>query len=379
MRHDASVAEGVGEALLGALSGLAKSVNGARSRQVSGVADEDWRALERHARLPSQLLAFHEALRVTMLAGRVGLLARVRDHGRTVALLPLCRRRGWMARWHAAGERQVYEPVDALYRDEAAVAALGRELARLRRPLRLERIPEDSLLIGSLRAAMKGRGVLVIRPATGCPTIAIEPGGGDPEARFNAGRRSDFRRARRKADAEGAVTFELHAPSREQFGTLFDEAMEIERRGWKGDAGTALACDPVKAAFFRDFLGRASDEGVCRIAFMRIDGKAVATQLAVEFQQRYWLFKIGFDRAFSRVSPGNLLMLHALSDATARGLLGIELLGEVEPWIIEGWTREAIACLRLQTYPFNLHGLAALVTEAGNWLWQRRPGRRVPA
>lgn len=330
------------------------------------------------------MLAFHRALADTMLAGRVRHFAVVREKARVVAVLPLCRRKGWLGRWHAAGARQVYEPVDALCRDEAAAQALAGELARLRRPLRLERIPADSPLVSALQGAMKGRGLLVIRPATGCPTITIQPdatdpGAIDPEARFNSGRRSDFRRARRRAEAEGPVTFEMHAPCRESFDALFDEAVEIERRGWKGEAGSALGCDPAKAAFFRDFLGRASSEGACRIAFMRIGGKAVAMQLAVEFQRRYWLFKIGFDTAFARMSPGNLLMLHALADATGRGLLGIELLGEVEPWIMDVWTREATACLRLQTYPFNLHGLVALAVEVTNWLWQRRPGRAVRA
>ncbi|WP_132389136.1 GNAT family N-acetyltransferase [Novosphingobium sp. PhB165] len=332
--------------------------------------------MEASARLPSQMLAFYEALVATMLAGCVRRVVAIRESGRPIALLPLCRRPGWFGRWHVAGERQVYEPVDALCRDDAAAAALGQELAWLRRPLRLERVPTDSPLVAALGTAMKGRGLLVVRPATGCPTIAIDSAAPDPEARFNAGRRSDFRRARRRAEAEGEVTFEMHAPSRATFDALFDEAVEIERSGWKGDAGTALGCDPVKAAFFRDFLSRASGEGACRVAFMRIGGKAVAMQLAVEFQRRYWLFKIGFDTAFSRVSPGNLLMLHALADATGRGLLGIELLGEVEPWIMDVWTREAMACVRLQTYPFNLHGLAALAVEAANWLWQRRPGRR---
>ncbi|WP_395331067.1 GNAT family N-acetyltransferase [Novosphingobium sp. BL-8H] len=349
----------------------------ARSLQISGeIAESDWRDLESQARLPSQMRAFHAALAETMLAGRVRHIATVRERGRVIALLPLCRRKGWLGRWHAAGERQVYEPVDALCRDDAAAVALARDLARLQRPLRLERIPADSPLVRGLRTAMRRRGLLVVRPATGCPTIGIDPENPDPEARFNSGRRSDFRRARRRAEAEGVVTFEMHAPRREEFDTLFDEAVEIERCGWKGESGSALGCDPAKAAFFRDFLGRASGEGACRIAFMRIGGKAVAMQLAVEFQRRYWLFKIGFDTAFSRVSPGNLLMLHALTDATARGLLGIELLGEVEPWIMDVWTREAMACVRLQTYPYNLHGLAALAVEATNWLWQRRPGRK---
>ncbi len=356
-----------------------RRVRSRSGRIADEIAESDWRDLELQARLPSQMLAFHRALADTMLAGRVRRFAVVRDMGRVIALLPLCRRPGWLGRWHAAGERQVYEPVDALYRDDAAAEALADDLAKLRRPLRLERIPADSSLVRALRTAMKGQGLLVIRPATGCPTIAIDPGATDPEARFNSGRRSDFRRARRRAEAEGAVTFEMHAPCRDQFDALFDEAVEIERRGWKGEVGSALGCDPVKAAFFRDFLGRASSEGACRIAFMRIGGKAVAMQLAVEFQRRYWLFKIGFDTAFSRMSPGNLLMLHALADATGRGLLGIELLGEVEPWIMDVWTREAMACLRIQTYPFNLHGLAALAVEAGNWLWQRLPGRAARA
>jgi CelD/BcsL family acetyltransferase involved in cellulose biosynthesis len=335
-----------------------------------------WRRLEDCGTLPSQTFAFHAALAGTMLPDGVLHTVTVHDGDELAAILPLCRRRGWFSRWHAAGAREIFEPVDALYRDGRSAERLADSLARLSRPVRLDRVPVHSHLLPALRRAMKGRGLVVFRPAVPCPTIALEPGDPDPEGRFNAGRRSDFRRARRRAEGLGAVAFEIHEPTSQSFDALFDEAVAVEQRSWKGDAGTALGSDTVKAAFFREFLFRASREGTCRIAFMRIDGQPVAMQLGVEFRRRYWLFKIGFDRDFSRCSPGNLLMLHALGDAASRGLLGIELLGEVEPWIIDVWTRDALACLRIQTYPFNWRGMATFLAEAAIWGWHRlQPGR----
>src|SRR3546814_10393191 len=81
-----------------------------------------------------------------------------------------------------------------------------------------------------------------------------------PGQRFNSGRRSDFRRARRRAEAMDRVSFEMHAPSPETFDRLFAEAVAVEQRGWKGESGTALGSDPVKGAFFHDFLHRMSQE-----------------------------------------------------------------------------------------------------------------------
>lgn len=340
---------------------------------------ESWRRLAAGGDLPSQSLAFHAALSETMMADRVVRIETADSGGRVAAILPLCRRRGRLTRWHAAGVRQVYEPVDALFESPAALRQLAVNLSRLWRPLRLDRIPAASPLVPALRRAMKGRGLVVTRPATACPRIVFEPGESDPEQRFNAGRRSDFRRARRRAEALGTVSFEMHAPAPAEFDRLFDEAVAVEQRGWKGESGSALGCDATKGAFFRDFLRRMSGEGACRIAFMRIGGQAVAMHLAVVFHARYWLFKIGFDGDYARCSPGNLLMLFAMGDAMAQGLDGIELLGEVEPWIIEAWTQDATPCVRLQTYPFSPGGLAVLLAEVASWAWHRLPFARGAA
>jgi CelD/BcsL family acetyltransferase involved in cellulose biosynthesis len=283
------------------------------------------------------------------------------------ATLPLCRDPGRFARWRMPGAREVFEPGDALCRDAAAAERLARMLVADGRALDLARIPADSHLISALRAALRGRGRVSVRPATPSPTIALDDTWRQPDSRFNSRRRSDFRRAARRAEEFGAVRCEMLAPTPEAFGALFDEAIAVEAKSWKRAAGTAIACDPAKEAFFRHYLRAACARGEGRVALLRIDGRAVAMQLAVEWAGRYWLFKIGYDEAYARCSPGTLLMLHALRDAAERRLAGFELMGDAEAWIADLWTREVHECVRVRTYPYTAAGLVAWLVDALAW------------
>jgi hypothetical protein len=281
------------------------------------------------------------------------------------ALLPLCHAPGRFARWRVPGAEEVFEPGDALCRDEAAAARLARILAAERRPIELARIPRASPLIPALKAAMPGR--VSIRPATPSPTIALGPEWREPESRFSSRRRSDFRRAARRAAEFGELQCEMLCPTAAEFDALFDEAIAVEAKSWKRAAGTAIACDAGKEAFFRRYLRAACERGEGRIAFLRIDGRVVAMQLAVEWSGRYWLFKIGYDEAYARCSPGTLLMLHALRVAAERGLSGFELMGDAEAWIADLWTREAHECVRVRTYPASLAGVLAAAGDGAAW------------
>jgi CelD/BcsL family acetyltransferase involved in cellulose biosynthesis len=224
---------------------------------------------------------------------------------------------------------------------------------------------------------MKGSGWLSIRPATPCPMIRLDDSWRDPENRFNAGRRSDFRRAARRAEALGQVTYETLAPSPAEFDALFDEAIGVEARSWKREAGSAIAVDRLRETFFRRFFRAAAADGRFRLSFLRVDGEAVAMQLALVWSGRYWLFKIGHDDRFGKCSPGTLLMLHALRWASGQKLESFELLGETEAWITRFWTQDHHACVRVRTYPFTVAGMIALVSDGIAWAWQRlHPGER---
>jgi CelD/BcsL family acetyltransferase involved in cellulose biosynthesis len=242
--------------------------------------------------------------------------------------------------------------------------------------LEIYRIPAGSPFIPAIRGAMRGRGWVTVRRASAMPTIALDESWKDPTARFNAGRRSDFRRAARRAAELGEVTFEMHTPAPADFDTLFDEAVAVEGRSWKLGAGTAIAADSVKQDCFRRFFRWGCERGMFRIAFMRVDGVPAAMQMALEWGDRYWLFKIGFDENFARCSPGSLLMLHTIRWAAERGLAAYELLGHVDPWIAQFWTEDGHDCVCLRAYPFNARGAAALAGDAIAWLRARlAPGK----
>lgn len=291
------------------------------------------------------------------------------------AMLPLCRAPGRFGRWRVPGSHEVFEPVDALCRDAEAAHRLAQLLVADGGALDLARIPAESLLIPALTVAMQGRGRVTIRPATAMPTIRLGPEWREPENRFSSRRRSDFRRAARRAAEFGEVQCEMLVPTYETFDGLFDQAIAVEAKSWKREAGTAIACDPAKEAFFRRYLAAACARGEARVAFLRIDGRVVAMQLAVEWAGRYWLYKIGYDEAYARCSPGTLLMLYALGDAAERGLTGFELMGDAEAWIADLWTREVHACVRLRTYPYTAAGALAWLADAFAWARVRLRGR----
>lgn len=330
-----------------------------------------WQRLEAAAVLPTQTRTFHTALAATFLAGTPIALFLAGGPEAPEALLPLCHAPGLLARWRLAGAREVYEPGDALLASPAAAAELARGLVAERRPIALDRVPAGSPLIDALRTTMRGRGLCLIRPAEACPTIALDPSWSDPAARFNAGRRSDFRRARRKADELGPVTFDYGCPAPHEFDARFDEAIAVEISSWKRAAGTAIASDPAKEAFFRAYLRSECEQGRLRLGFMRIGDAAVAMQLAVELNGRLWLYKIGYDEAYRKCSPGTLLMLHCLGEAARAGLEAFELLGNAEPWIAELWTEQAMPCVSLRTYPLSLSGMAVLAGDGLGWIGRR--------
>ncbi len=330
-----------------------------------------WELLQPHATLPTQGADFIAALGRTLLADTpIKLVAAENEEG-TGAVVPLCHGPGPFARWRLPGAEEVFEPGDALCRDAGSAAGLARFISRQARPVELHRIPASSKLIPALAAAMKGRGWVSVRPAPPCPYIPLDASWTEPESRFSSRRRSDFRRAARRAAEFGAVQCEVLVPRPDEFDALFDEAVAVEARSWKTAAGTAIACDPAKEAFFRHYFRAASERGEFRAAFLRIDGRAVAMQLAVEWAGRYWLYKIGYDEAFARCSPGTLLMLHVLGDTAKRGMIGLELMGNAEDWIAELWTREQHECRRVRTYPLSAAGLAAWLADGLAWMRQR--------
>ena len=247
--------------------------------------------------------------------------------------------------------------------DDHARAELCSRLARLDHPIRIERMPADSPTVAALERAFRRPGLLVRRPVGSYPVVQLDPSWHEPESHLNAGRRSDMRRALRRAQQLGTVRFDLTPPTAAELPARLEQALVVEAAGWKSTEGTAMLVDPQCGRFFRSYAAAAARQGIVRLNLMFIDSTPVAMQLAIEVGNRLWLLKIGYDERYARCSPGNLLLIESLRDSATRGLEAVEFLGRSEPWT-SIWTSVERRCLSLVAYPRTLRGLHSLACHS---------------
>jgi GNAT acetyltransferase-like protein len=267
------------------------------------------------------------------------------------------------------------EPGDFAYADHESLHAVVRRAVRFGRPILLARLPAESPTIESFRRAAKGRGKVIVRERPSCPYIPLDESWLEPERHLSSRRRSDFRRARRRAEHQGEVRGEIISPTPRQVDSLLEAAFAVEARSWKGAAGTALSNDPVRGGHLRRFASWASGAGILRICMLHIGEATAAIQIAVEHNSALWLLKIGFDPEFANCSPGNLLLAESIRYAVNRKLSSLEFLGTVEPWT-RVWTDHERKCVSLRYYPFNFRGAAGFLSDAGANLIRRMGSRR---
>ena len=141
-------------------------------------------------------------------------------------------------------------------------------------------------------------------------------------------RRRELRR-RRLLEEIGDVTFEVHDGSGPIEG-LLDEGFAIEHSGWKSD--TAISRDASVEGFYRRVASWAADEGLLRLGFMRLAGKAIAFDLALEDARAHYLLKTGYVTELRRFGPGMLLRKEMIDIAARAGLERYEFTGDAEQW-----------------------------------------------
>jgi hypothetical protein len=287
------------------------------------------------------------------------------------AIAPLACKKDYFDYHELLGIRFHFEPGDFYYTNDSSLSELAEALSISKFPLELRRISAESKTISALRDAYRNRAIVIMRDCKDYPFIEIDPGKSDIDEQFSARLRIDLRRAMRKAENMGKVVFEIYSPrTEEEFLSLYEKAVKIESHSWKGKAGTALLHDREHWEFYRQYGIFATREGVCRIALMYIDSKAVAMQFAVQQGGRYWLLKIGHDEKYAKCSPGMLLMHQSLRYAKEQDLESFEFLGTTEAWT-HRWTEESRSTVRLNIFPYSLTGITAFFTWVMNSAWNK--------
>ncbi len=177
------------------------------------------------------------------------------------------------------------------------------------------------------------------------PYVAIDGTSWDAyEKGLGKNLRKDVRRRRRRLEEEGHLTLDVRDGT-EGLGELLEEGFRVEGSGYKGTTGTSIDSRSATRRFYTEVAQWVADRGWLRLAFLRLNGRAIAFDYCLEYNNTHYALKTGYDPAYERFSPAKVLRYLMLAQAFSEGLATYELLGFFDPWK-QKWTS---ACRELQS------------------------------
>ena len=127
-------------------------------------------------------------------------------------------------------------------------------------------------------------------------------------AALDGNARRKLRSKERALSAAGRVEYaELSSPADAPRWT--SDFLSLEEAGWKGRAGTAIGGRPEDRAFFEATVAEAARRGRLLMLALRLDGRPIAMKTNFLAGEGSFAFKIAYDEAHGRASPGMLLEL----------------------------------------------------------------------
>jgi CelD/BcsL family acetyltransferase involved in cellulose biosynthesis len=286
----------------------------------------------------------------------------VERHGRLRAVAPMVQRRLPAERLELLGGRELHAPCEIFYADTDALTMLAESLADSRIAVALDGFPAGSPMLQAFEQAYQGRGWVRAMEIDPMPYIQLDASWVMPEQRLDPGLCSDLRRVLRHCESIGEVEYEIFSPA--SADELIARLSEIKAgpSPWTWAHASAAS---KRGRFIRRYAGYAAERGQLRLVMLRIGGRPVALQLAIEAEQRYWVLHMCYDEQFARLLPNMLLTVHAIGYAASAGLRSYEFLGEPETWA-KRFTDNQSGCRALRTYPLNAAGYAALCTDTAH-------------
>jgi CelD/BcsL family acetyltransferase involved in cellulose biosynthesis len=322
---------------------------------------EAWRRLSERAAEPNVFydpafaLAAAPALGARVQAALVWSRARPRQ---LLGFFPIRRERRYGPLWPvAAGWTHAFAPLGTPLvdrdRTDQVIDAFLASFSRAGRaaPLLLwSFIPEHGLFAAALDRVLTRRGHCSARFGVH-QRAALAPGAERADYLTRAlsrKRRKELARLRRRLSAHGNLELATARTEAELTAGLA-EFLALEARGWKGRAGTAIESDPAIGRFVGAAMAGLAPEAMARIDRLRLDGRTLAAAITLRQGEAAWFWKIAFDEAYARCSPGVQLTLEVTAAllADARMARVDSCASEHHPMIDHVWRERIAICDRL--------------------------------
>jgi CelD/BcsL family acetyltransferase involved in cellulose biosynthesis len=312
-------------------------------RHILATIRDEWRALCAEGpcddpRLTPDWIEIHLA---TFEPGARVALFTVRVEGRLRGVLPLVEQRigfGPIAlRWYRSASdihSTRFDIVHGASDEQSVIAALWQYLGQWKNwdVLHFRGIMDNGSLARIVKLAGQGNLPIGIRGTKHVWYIPIPSSFQELDAviasrskRFRKQLESDFVRLAERGEVR------LRVLSNETDQADFQDGLKtfyaIEAAGWKGSAGTAIACDSRTLKFYNAIADLGLRQGFVQLHLLDFDGIPIAASYNILAGSQLIGLKTTYDEAFSAWSPGHLLAAHVLADSARRGLTLLDLGG----------------------------------------------------
>lgn len=206
----------------------------------------------------------------------------------------------------------------------------------------------------------------------------------DPQAYWDAAmrgkKRKELRRQANRLAELGSVQFTRWDASQDP-ALWTDAFLDLETRGWKGRAGSAMASAPATRAWFGAIIAGAASAGRLDMRALTLDERPLAMLINFLCPRGGFSFKTAFDEDYARFSPGVLLQQANLDLLTREGLDWVDSCAVPDhPMIDSIWTeRRALVWLNVAIGDSALGRLHyRLLARAEDWRHRHRPPQTGP-
>lgn len=117
---------------------------------------------------------------------------------------------------------------------------------------------------------------------------------------------------------------------------LLEAFIELHGQRWSGVGERGVLVDPAVLAFHRSAAPQLVARNILRLHVLEVAGQPAAAIYALLEKQRLFCYLQGFNPELRRVSPGLLVVAHAIEAAAAEGATVVDLLRGREPYKY-GW------------------------------------------
>jgi CelD/BcsL family acetyltransferase involved in cellulose biosynthesis len=147
-------------------------------------------------------------------------------------------------------------------------------------------------------------------------------------------RRNLHARRRRQLDELGGLGVSI-ASTEPELATEIEEAFRLHDLRWAGRADGSEFTTQIGRRFNEEAVRTLARAGVARILTLRVGGKAVAFHYYLIFAGRMYVYRLAFDPAIAKFSPGLIATLAAVEAAADEGVTAVEYCGGGERYKLE--------------------------------------------